>query len=123
MPFCNDLSVTRQDALRHIELEHPDHPSPKPRLNRINIYSCCKCEKCKSSMSCNLINLQCSGNLCCMSNTVKTCEIEHPNQTYDFIYQLFCYLCQKPHQLDSEVATTLHELKRPPHLDKPPKQW
>jgi uncharacterized C2H2 Zn-finger protein len=124
-PLCDDLFVTRQDALQHIGLEHPDHTSPKPKLNRINIYSSRKCEKCKSSMSCNLINLQCSGNLClnCLPNTVKACEIEHSNETYDFTFQLFCPLCQKPHQLDPEVATILYELKGPPCLDKPSKQW
>jgi len=119
-PLCDDLYITRQNALRHIELEHHDHTSLKPKLNRINIYSCRKCEKCKSSMSCSLINLQCSENLClnCLPNTVKACEIEHPNQTYNFIYQLFCPLCQTPHQLDPEVATTLYEIRGPPRLDK-----
>jgi len=119
--LCHDLALSRKKAMQHIRLEHTDEII-KPELNIGPIVSDSKCDKCKLRMSCKLIDLPCSRNLClnCLPSTIVCHEIELPDQNSDFIYELACHLCYKPHQLDIKIALLTYELKERPHPLKPP---
>jgi len=103
-PICNQLTLTRREALLHLKTSHPETDAAHTKLPRIHLHRKKTCT--------NLINLTCRNELCesCWLDLVHANEIEGPDHACYFFFHMHCPFCNNTHRLDPEAAYFFYNL-------------
>jgi len=115
-PSCKHLSLSRKEALIHFQTYHPHQDSHQVKFPRLKLRRETPCAKCKISSAYNLINLNCSNEMCesCIVDLIYCKEMENTEGAWEFQFFIRCPYCKCDHQVDTMAATLLFELSELP---------
>jgi len=94
-PTCKHLSLSRKEAPRHFETSHPQD-SRQVKFPRLRPRREAPCAKCKASSAYNLINLNCSTEVCesCIFDLIYCKEMENTDDYWEFQFFIRCPYCK-----------------------------
>jgi len=110
-PTCKHLSLSRKQALFHLQTSHPEEDNSQITFPRINLHRETICAKCKTFHAYNLIKLSYSNEMheVYLLGRINCNEIETPDHVWEYQFHIRCPFCNYIHRVDSEAAAFLYE--------------